>query len=95
MINDNEVPYPGEGGMKCDAGDGGHAADDGGAADPGWGDDNGGGGGDPGWTDDHGGFDNDDGGADTSGGPDDPPCKTTKPFDIEFWKYQNMMRTEP
>ena len=25
-------------------------------------------------------------GASTANGPNDPPCKTVKPFDIEFWK---------
>lgn len=24
-----------------------------------------------------------------------PPCDTVKPFDIEFWKLQNMLRTDP
>ena len=26
---------------------------------------------------------------------DSPSCSTVKPFDIEFWKYQNMLRTNP
>ena len=24
-----------------------------------------------------------------------PPCGTVKPFDSEFWKFQNMLRTNP
>lgn len=94
--NSCEIPYPGDGKPANPGADGPPAGSDGAPTD-----DNGGkdaAGGETGWEDarkDEKKKNEAKEEAKTGGGPNDPPCKTTKPFDIEFWKYQNMMRTNP